>query len=33
MHDDSARATSALDVLLPEWLASGFRFRALPVDA
>jgi len=33
MHDDSAKATSALDVLLPEWLASGFRFRALPVDA
>lgn len=33
MHDDSAKAASALDVLLPEWLASGYRFFALPADA
>lgn len=30
MHDDSDCATNALTVLLPEWLAQGHRFRALP---
>jgi len=30
MHDDSSKSAAALDILLPEWLASGFRFRALP---
>lgn len=30
MHDDNAMACSALRVLLPEWLASGYRFHALP---
>lgn len=33
MHDDSGKATAALEVLLPEWLESGFHFRALPADA
>lgn len=33
MHDDSAKSTMALDVLLPEWLASGFLFQALPAEA
>ncbi|NID14525.1 polysaccharide deacetylase family protein [Luteibacter yeojuensis] len=30
MHDDSDKAAEALDVLLPEWLAQGMRFAALP---
>jgi len=30
MHDDSDRAADALTVLLPEWLAQGHHFRALP---
>jgi peptidoglycan-N-acetylglucosamine deacetylase len=30
MHDDSDRAIAALAVLLPEWLAQGYRFSALP---
>lgn len=30
MHDDSDKAADALDALLPEWLASGMRFDALP---
>ncbi|RDI97049.1 polysaccharide deacetylase family protein [Dyella solisilvae] len=30
MHDDSDLATDALGVLLPEWLAQGHHFRALP---
>lgn len=30
MHDDSHKATTALSVLLPEWLAAGHRFEALP---
>lgn len=33
MHDDSDRARDALTVLLPEWLAGGYAFRALPQDA
>ncbi|WP_114238606.1 polysaccharide deacetylase family protein [Dyella sp. C9] len=33
MHDDSDRATDALAVLLPEWLAQGQRFHALPGNA
>jgi len=30
MHDDSDKAADALDTLLPEWLAKGMRFDALP---
>lgn len=30
MHDDSHKAAAALGVLLPEWLAQGQRFHALP---
>ncbi|QWT21709.1 polysaccharide deacetylase family protein [Bacillus sp. NP157] len=30
MHDDSDKAAEALDVMLPEWLAGGMRFDALP---
>lgn len=30
MHDDSSMACEALRTLLPEWLASGHRFHALP---
>lgn len=33
MHDDSTKAATALRLLLPEWLASGYGFRALPADA
>lgn len=33
MHDDSDKAADALDVLLPEWLAQGMRFAALPGSA
>ncbi|MET0256496.1 MAG: polysaccharide deacetylase family protein [Luteibacter sp.] len=33
MHDDSDKAADALDVLLPEWLAQGFGFAALPGTA
>ncbi|NII54930.1 polysaccharide deacetylase family protein [Luteibacter sp. SG786] len=33
MHDDSDKAADALDVLLPEWLAQGIRFAALPGSA
>jgi peptidoglycan/xylan/chitin deacetylase (PgdA/CDA1 family) len=33
MHDDSSKATTALEVLLPEWLASGYHFSALPAEA
>ncbi|SFW22094.1 polysaccharide deacetylase family protein [Luteibacter sp. UNCMF366Tsu5.1] len=33
MHDDSDKAAEALDVLLPEWLAQGMRFAALPGNA
>lgn len=32
MHDDSDKACSALSILLPEWLASGHTFHALPPD-
>jgi peptidoglycan/xylan/chitin deacetylase (PgdA/CDA1 family) len=32
MHDDSDRARDALAVLLPEWLGSGYSFRALAQD-
>jgi peptidoglycan-N-acetylglucosamine deacetylase len=32
MHDDSDRARAALAVLLPEWLASGHTFEALPAE-
>jgi peptidoglycan/xylan/chitin deacetylase (PgdA/CDA1 family) len=30
MHDDSDKAADALDAVLPEWLAQGMRFDALP---
>lgn len=30
MHDDSDKAADALDALLPEWIAKGMRFDALP---
>lgn len=30
MHDDSDHACTALHVMLPEWLSSGFTFAALP---
>jgi peptidoglycan/xylan/chitin deacetylase (PgdA/CDA1 family) len=33
MHDDSDKAGAALDVMLPEWLAEGHTFRALPAEA
>ncbi len=33
MHDDSDMARSALSILLPEWLANGHTFLALPADA
>jgi peptidoglycan/xylan/chitin deacetylase (PgdA/CDA1 family) len=33
MHDDSDKAADALDVLLPEWIAQGFAFDALPGSA
>lgn len=33
MHDDSDRAGDALRVVLPEWLASGYTFAALPLEA
>lgn len=33
MHDDSSMACKALSTLLPEWLASGHRFHALPAGA
>jgi peptidoglycan/xylan/chitin deacetylase (PgdA/CDA1 family) len=33
MHDDSDRARDALTVMLPEWLADGYAFRALPQEA
>jgi peptidoglycan/xylan/chitin deacetylase (PgdA/CDA1 family) len=33
MHDDSGKAGDALDVLLPEWLAKGHAFHALPAEA
>jgi peptidoglycan/xylan/chitin deacetylase (PgdA/CDA1 family) len=33
MHDDSTKACTALRTLLPEWLASGHHFHALPPDA
>ncbi|HEV7777439.1 MAG TPA: polysaccharide deacetylase family protein [Luteibacter sp.] len=33
MHDDSDKASEALDVMLPEWLAEGYRFDALPAEA
>lgn len=33
MHDDSSMACKALGTLLPEWLASGHRFQALPAGA
>lgn len=33
MHDDNDMACKALRVLLPEWLASGHRFHALPPGA
>ncbi|MGH8156943.1 MAG: polysaccharide deacetylase family protein [Rhodanobacter sp.] len=33
MHDDSDKARAALSVLLPEWLAGGHAFHALPSDA
>lgn len=32
MHDDNALAGEALAALLPEWLAAGQRFRALPAE-
>ncbi|SKB75814.1 polysaccharide deacetylase family protein [Luteibacter sp. 22Crub2.1] len=33
MHDDSDKATAALDVMLPEWLSQGFGFAALEGSA
>lgn len=33
MHDDSSMACKALSTLLPEWLASGHSFHALPAGA
>lgn len=33
MHDDSGKATAALDIVLPQWLARGMRFAALPGNA
>jgi peptidoglycan-N-acetylglucosamine deacetylase len=30
MHDDSDKAADALDAILPEWIAAGMRFDALP---
>jgi peptidoglycan/xylan/chitin deacetylase (PgdA/CDA1 family) len=32
MHDDSGRATRVLATVLPEWLAAGHRFAALPAQ-
>ncbi|WP_267225809.1 polysaccharide deacetylase family protein [Dyella silvae] len=32
MHDDSHKATEALTLLLPEWLAKGHTFHPLPAD-
>jgi peptidoglycan/xylan/chitin deacetylase (PgdA/CDA1 family) len=31
MHDDDEKTLSALEVMLPRWCASGWRFDALPV--
>ena len=33
MHDDSDRARAGLSVMLPEWLANGHTFSALPAAA
>jgi peptidoglycan/xylan/chitin deacetylase (PgdA/CDA1 family) len=33
MHDDNAKSIGALEIVLPQWLASGHTFEALPARA
>jgi peptidoglycan/xylan/chitin deacetylase (PgdA/CDA1 family) len=33
MHDDNTRSIGALEIVLPQWLASGYTFEPLPAQA